>query len=227
MESQNQFKQSMLGSALSFTFNAFYSNVLSWIAFMLVSLGFLMLGFIGSGFAYFILEFSVPESERPIVIIADTFTKWQLQGFGLNALAIFFAFLSVCYFMATWLGFNRAYIHYYDTGEIKYRPFFNMRAILSSLLSYALLLPLVAGGLILLLIPGIMIFLRSLFMPYFIVDKNMGPIEAIKASWALTKGKYGQLFGLFAILFVCGLIPVIGVYAAGLINVYAYRNISQ
>jgi len=74
----------------------------------------------------------------------------------------------------------------------------------------------VIGGLILLVIPGIILMIMWEMYSYFIVDKNMGPIESLKASRSLTKGARWQLFcfGLLLILFnLAGLLClVIGLF---------------
>ena len=59
------------------------------------------------------------------------------------------------------------------------------------------------AGLILLIIPGIILIIMFEMYSYFIVDKNMGPIESLKASRFLTKGARWQLFcfGMLIILF--------------------------
>lgn len=54
-------------------------------------------------------------------------------------------------------------------------------------------------GLILLIIPGIIWGIRYQFFSYFLVDKNFGPIEALKKSSEITKGAKWDLF-LFGIL---------------------------
>jgi uncharacterized membrane protein len=217
----------MLLNALAFAFNAIISNVISWIAFIFVSAFFMLLGIVGLGLGYFILEMSVPVSERPLLIIGDTVTIWRAPGVGCNAFAIVIAFLILFYFFGCWLGFHRAYLRYHDTGEIKYRPVFDIRTVLSSMIAWALLLPLIVGGFILLILPGIIVVVRSFFTQYFIVDKNMGPVEAIKASWALTKDNYNQMIGLLLIIIVCGLIPIVGVYVVSLITVYVYRHLGM
>lgn len=236
MESQNKFQQSMLGNAIAFAFNAIVSNVISWIAFIFVSVFFMFLGFIGLGVAWGIFRILFPITDQMIVIIPDRLSTLGFgisrtiaipQGFGEISCALLIGLLGIFYFFALWLGFHRAYIRYHDTGEIKYRPVFNVRMVISSIIAWTLLLPLIIGGMILLLVPGIIVILRSFFTQYFIVDKNMGPIEAIKASWALTKGSYNQMIGLLLIGMLCGFIPIIGVYVVSLIAVYAYRNIGK
>lgn len=49
-------------------------------------------------------------------------------------------------------------------------------------------------GLLLLVVPGVIAILGLMFTSYLIVDRGMGPIEAIKESWRMTKGHKGKLF---------------------------------
>ena len=51
----------------------------------------------------------------------------------------------------------------------------------------------VLGGFILLIVPGIILAVMLGMYPYIIVDQEMGPIQSLKASRALTKGVRGQL----------------------------------
>jgi len=72
-------------------------------------------------------------------------------------------------------------------------------AILYMLIMYA--------GLILLIIPGIIWAIKFSLCFYFVIDKGLGPIEALKASSRTTMGVKWDLFG-FGI--VCGLINLLG-----------------
>lgn len=54
-------------------------------------------------------------------------------------------------------------------------------------------------GTLLLIIPGIILSIKLQFYPYLIIDKKMGPIEALKRSWEITKGVKWNLF-LFGLL---------------------------
>jgi len=65
----------------------------------------------------------------------------------------------------------------------------------------------VIGGFILLIIPGIMWAIQFQFAYYFVVDKDMGPIEALKASSKLTRGSRWDIFG-FDIMVI--LVSVLG-----------------
>lgn len=85
-------------------------------------------------------------------------------------------------------------------------------------------------GLILLIVPGIIAAMGLMFSSYLIVDKGRGPVEAFKASWAMTKGHKWELFlfsltllglnilGLLAL--VVGLLVTIPVTMLAVVHVY-------
>ncbi len=58
----------------------------------------------------------------------------------------------------------------------------------------------VVAGLILLIVPGIIWGIKFQYFSYFIVDKEMGPIEALKASSKITKGSIWNIFLLRILL---------------------------
>jgi uncharacterized membrane protein len=85
-------------------------------------------------------------------------------------------------------------------------------------LLYALLASFLTGilvmiGIVLLIVPGIILALGLQFTTYLIVDKNMGPIEAMKESWRITNGHKASLF-LFGI--VAFFIVLAGMLACGI-----------
>jgi uncharacterized membrane protein len=92
----------------------------------------------------------------------------------------------------------------------------------------------VLGGTILLIVPGIIWGIKFSLFPYFIVDDNLGPVEAIKASGNATDGAkwdlflFGLLLGLInvagALVFFIGLFATIP--ASMVAYAYVYRNLS-
>lgn len=68
-------------------------------------------------------------------------------------------------------------------------------------------------GLLAFIVPGI-IFIQWFFLaPYFLVDKNMGIIEAMKASKAASRGNAGAIWsviGVMMLLSLFGFIPIFG-----------------
>jgi uncharacterized membrane protein len=89
-------------------------------------------------------------------------------------------------------------------------------------------------GLILLVIPGVIAAVALVFATFLVLDKNMSPIEALKESMRITKGRRLSIAGL---LIVLGLLNILGflLLAVGLLVtvpvslialVHAYRTLS-
>jgi len=65
-------------------------------------------------------------------------------------------------------------------------------------------------GFAIFIVPGVILALGLALAAFYVVDEDMGPIEAMKASWEATAGQKGALF-LFSI--VCFLLAIAGVMA--------------
>ena len=66
-------------------------------------------------------------------------------------------------------------------------------------------------GIFMLIVPGIIFACRLAFVPFLVIDQEMEALEALKASWAMTKGHGWTVFfmGLLAFLLViAGLISI-------------------
>ncbi|MDP3402631.1 MAG: DUF975 family protein [bacterium] len=89
----------------------------------------------------------------------------------------------------------------------------------------------ILGGLILLIVPGIIVGLMLAFVGYIVIEENLGPIDAIKRSVALTKGNRWKLFQLslsLVVLNILGLLALlVGLFVTIPISfiamVYAYQ----
>lgn len=68
----------------------------------------------------------------------------------------------------------------------------------------------VFAGILLLIIPGIIWGIKYQFAPYFVIDRGLGPIEALKASAAATAG---EKLNLLAFSIVAGMINFAGALA--------------
>jgi uncharacterized membrane protein len=106
------------------------------------------------------------------------------------------------------IGVINICLKFLDNKKPKYKDLFYYKPIVNYVLASIVEGLIVVGGFILLIIPGIFFALRLQFTCYLIVDKNLGPIEAIKTSWKITKGNAWSLF-FFGILL--GLINILGV----------------
>jgi len=92
----------------------------------------------------------------------------------------------------------------------------------------------VAVGLFLLIVPGLIAMVLFMFSMFLVIDRGLGPIDALKQSMEMTKGNRWPLFGLILlmalILFVGILALGVGLIVAapivGLAYTYAYRLLS-
>lgn len=91
----------------------------------------------------------------------------------------------------------------------------------------------VLGGFILLIVPGIIAMLMLLFVPYLVIDRELGPIEALKESARITRGFRWELVLLVLIVFVLNIAGALALLAGLLISipvttlalVHAYRTL--
>jgi len=92
----------------------------------------------------------------------------------------------------------------------------------------------VVAGFILLIIPGIILILMLAFVKYIVIDRGLGPIEAMKESARITKGQRWELLLFFLALLglnVLGVLALfIGLLVTGPISMlalaHAYRTLS-
>jgi uncharacterized membrane protein len=87
-----------------------------------------------------------------------------------------------------------------DKLEIKdmFESFKNyVNVVLANLLAGAI----ITIGLVLLIVPGIIFACKLAFVPYLVIDRKMGAVEAVKESWRMTGGYAWKVFliGLLAI----------------------------
>lgn len=94
---------------------------------------------------------------------------------------------------------------------------------------------LTAVGFLLFIIPGVILVLRLWPTPFLILDRNLGPFDAVSQSWNLTKGSSWRILGFFiiaallnaagALAFVVGLFVTIPVTAIATASVYRHLTI--
>ena len=90
-------------------------------------------------------------------------------------------------------------------------------------------------GFVLLIIPGIYWGLRFQFFGWVIVDKEVGPLEAMQESWEITRGSAGNLFLFALLLFAVNLLGLLALGIGLIITVplslvatgYVYRTLER
>jgi len=92
----------------------------------------------------------------------------------------------------------------------------------------------IALGFIAFIVPGIIIAMGLAFVPYLVVERGLGPIDAIKESWRITKGHKWQLFLLVLTLIGINLLGTLALLVGLLVTlpvtmlalVHAYRTLA-
>jgi uncharacterized membrane protein len=72
-------------------------------------------------------------------------------------------------------------------------------------------------GFILLVIPGLIFIRRYILAPYVMLERNIGIMDSLNESAALSKLNPGAIWGIMGVMFLIGLmniIPIIGGLAA-------------
>jgi len=107
------------------------------------------------------------------------------------------------------MGLLKIVLGFCDNEKSRFTELFSCyRLFFKYLFSTILYMLIVLGGLILFIVPGIIWSIKFQFYPYLIIDKGMGPVEALKASALITQGAKWELVGFGLII---GIISLLGV----------------
>jgi uncharacterized membrane protein len=144
---------------------------------------------------------------------------------AVGVFAVFFGFVAMLYSFLIKPVFEYGGSMIFVQAVRKTKPDFEylikgfMENYLHIILANLLVFALVVLGLFALIIPGIIIGCRLVFVSYIIMDKKLDPIEAVELSWKLTRGHGWQIFfmgfvsifiGIFGFcLFIVGIFPAL------------------
>lgn len=208
---ENKVQQSLIGDALSFAFNGIFNNIPSW-AGMWLSMAGLAIVFSALIAVLGIIITQVISAIHPELALVS------------GVVCIILACLII---KGLYLGCFRIFFSFYNYNTISYYTFASVKQIFSSTAAFFLLVIPIIIGFILFFIPGFILVIRTWFTTYLIVDKNMGPIEAIRASWDMTRDQWGPTLGLIVIGIVMNIVPIIGWLMTSLMTVYVYKELDK
>jgi uncharacterized membrane protein len=171
-----------------------------------------------------------------IVLLAPQFILGVVTNHNhANPIAGIFSLINFVLGVMIGLGFIKSCLKLMDGAEAGLSDFIPTSKQFWTFVSASIVCVIAVGiGLILFIIPGIILGIAFRFYPFFIVDKNMGPIESIKASYAATKGSWLDIFLLLVIdvliVFVGAVLLGIGLFLAIPIvlmtQAYVYRKLT-
>ena len=130
---------------------------------------------------------------RMVQIKDDNFELWMLPLIFLGiAYAVFIAGpIGMSYSWTFLKAVRREKIEIKDMFSVFDRNYWN--AVLAGLIKGII----VVFGLIMFVVPGVIFACRLAFVKFLIIDEKMEALEALKASWAMTKGHGWTIFGMF------------------------------
>jgi len=132
------------------------------------------------------------------------------------------------------LGYFRFILNAHDDGNTQVSILFSELSKSHLLLMYVITMAImVACGFLLLIVPGLILLARFMYVPFILIDTDKGLIQSYKESWNLTKGNTLNavllLLLLVALSYLGGLL-IIGAfftYPASLLALaYSYRKLT-
>lgn len=67
-------------------------------------------------------------------------------------------------------------------------------------------------GFVAFILPSVWVFTRLSMAPFVMADKNVGVLESLRSSFAMTKGQWRPIWTMYGLLFACVLIPSFSVF---------------
>jgi hypothetical protein len=130
-----------------------------------------------------------------------------LSSSDIGVVAAIGSILSFLVGLVVGLGYIKVSLKFLDGAEASYRDFIpTKQQFLAFLIASVICAVIVGVGFIALIIPGvilgILLAVSVRFFPYYIIEKNMGGVESLKASWEVTKGSRMHIFKLLVVQFL-------------------------
>ena len=163
-----------------------------------------------------------------LIIFAVNILLFLMQsGVSSDPLILALLFIHIAIIVVVYIGIVKISLNYTYNIESHYNDLFNhAHYAFKFFIANVLYLLLVVAGLILLIIPGIYWAMKYSQINYFIIDKDMDPIEAFKASGKVTYNAKMDLF-LFYLSFLGLTILSVVTFFLGLIILIPVLYIAQ
>jgi hypothetical protein len=130
------------------------------------------------------------------------------------------------FFIGFDLGFKKVALALHDRDSSSVRDMFSCFTLApKALVAWALYAAMVMIGWMFFVLPGFIALLRFAFFPYFIIDKNVGPIAALKMSYEVTKDHVWDMFAFWVaikIIIYIGFLSWFGVILTWPLSTLAY-----
>ena len=130
------------------------------------------------------------------------------------------------FFVGFDLGFKKIALNLHDRDESKVKALFSYFGLApKALIGWILYSLMVWVGWLFFILPGFIALLRFSFFSYFIVDKNVGPIDALRMSWDVTRNHVWDMFAFWVVIKIIvylGFLSWLGVILTWPLSTLAY-----
>lgn len=130
------------------------------------------------------------------------------------------------FFVGFDLGFKKVALQLHDRDDSSVKAMFSCFGLApKALVGWVLYCVMVWIGWLFFILPGFIALLRFAFFPYFIVDKHVGPIAALRMSYDVTKHHVWDMFAFWVaikIIVYFGFLSWIGVVITWPLSTLAY-----
>lgn len=154
-----------------------------------------------------------------------------------------YPFIAFLFFATSWIvgfvvnmGLIKISLKFCDSKKGKLDELLSSFDLLINYIASSILYTLIVlAGLILFVVPGIILALKFYFYSYFIVDRKMGPVEALKASSQITSGVKMDILLFFLLLalinfagFLCFFVGLFLTIPTSMVaTAYVFRELSS
>lgn len=223
--------------AIGFAFRSLIEHVRLFVIVLLAGAGVTALvvaivGFLNKGFIQAVMNSQAFQDYQECIGYNCATVAYQSRGYLIDVFTTNFfsllisAVVLALFFVGLDLGFRKIALQVHDRGESSYKELFHSFALApKAIIGWILYCLMVWIGWLLLILPGFIALLRFAFFPYFIVDKNMGPIDALKSSYEVTQHHMWDIFAFWVaikIVVALGFVSWIGVLISWPLCTLAY-----
>jgi hypothetical protein len=230
-------RKSFTLESVGFAFRSLIEQVRLFVIILLVGTGVIavvvgLIAFLNKGFIQSVMTSQALRDYQECVGYNCATVAYQSSASLMNLVTQNFisilisAVVLALFFVGLDLGFRKVALHIHDRNDASYKDLFSAFSLTpKALIGWILYCIMVWVGWLLLVLPGFIALLRFAFFPYFIVDKNMGPIDALKKSYEVTKHHMWDIFAFWVamkIVISLGFVSWMGVLITWPISTLAY-----
>ncbi len=153
----------------------------------------------------FLIGVIITIAQAPNAILQD-FEHSEHQEWFISPGFIFLQLIGVAYFFLVLPVFNYGadllYLRAMRNEEIKIREMFEgFNNYLNIILAHLLATAIIGLGFIFLIVPGIILACRLVFVPFLVMDKKLEAVVDVEKSWNMTRGHGWKIFGMAILSF--------------------------